>query len=516
MPFGGSRRALLRHCRISESKMNDKELGKEIRARKATGKNRMRIACGDCLFLQLSKKTDGSYSMRWVFRRRSNDYGKEVERSLGTYPQMTMANAKKEALAMRQSFDGGKDPAEVKRKEEALAVTFESAGRAYVDQFAPLWKEKNKRREQVTLSALVRNVFPVIGSKPVNDICADDVLRVLLHEDFLLKKTWGASKGLCNVINNVCVWARAKGWRESVRQPKPASLAGDSDLSMLLRPWKQYVEEYKNHPGIGYERAPEFFGQLISMPYSPARNAVILGMLCGLRADAFLSVRLSNIDEDERVLVIPEAHRKTKGRGAFLVYLSSYAFDFLKAVPQVDGYLFSCDGGRTAPCKGTTVRFLAAMNKERRAAGLDEWIEPKRADGEPRRPARMHAIIRSSFSSFAKEEKHGTKKLIDREAVELCLDHSSVATFDDKHGGAYIRLDMKDGRRDALEKWGRFLITGLYPSQPGPSTSEQWQRLLSECGKGGERYCPRNLKRDQYLATFRELTKKEREKREKH
>lgn len=97
--------------------------------------------------------------------------------ALGTYPDVSLAMAREKRDATRRLLAKDLDPgAQRKAEKQAKAGTFEAVAREWHGMKAPKWSETT--RQQI-LSRLTQNVFPWIGSRPVGEIEAPELLAVL-------------------------------------------------------------------------------------------------------------------------------------------------------------------------------------------------------------------------------------------------------------------------------------------------------------------------------------------------
>ena len=99
---------------------------------------------------------------------------KRRELSLGTYPDVSIAEARERANEARKLKDKGIDPLQARRDEKASVAkeeaipTFEAAARAYIAVMSPGWKS-GKHAAQWT-STLETHVFPLIGNRRVDKL----------------------------------------------------------------------------------------------------------------------------------------------------------------------------------------------------------------------------------------------------------------------------------------------------------------------------------------------------------
>lgn len=131
-----------------------------------------------------TKLSDGEGLQLWVqptgaklWRLAYRFGGKRKLLSLGTYPVMTLAEAREARLENKRLLAAGIDPADQrKRRKEEIAETFRLIAEEYMA------KQKREGRAEATLTKtewLLAFAYPVIGHRPISDIDAPEVLKVL-------------------------------------------------------------------------------------------------------------------------------------------------------------------------------------------------------------------------------------------------------------------------------------------------------------------------------------------------
>ena len=152
-------------------------------------------------------KTD-RLSKTWAQRLRIN--GRAVNIGLGSYPVVTLAEARKKALANRRVVAQGGDP------RGGGIPTFEAASEHVIDVFRASWKPGGGSEKQWR-SSMRAYVFPRIGrkrvDKRVDKINTADVMGVLLADDLWNQKRETARR-VRQRIGAVMKWAVAQGYRE--------------------------------------------------------------------------------------------------------------------------------------------------------------------------------------------------------------------------------------------------------------------------------------------------------------
>ena len=132
-----------------------------------------RYPVGGSLYLEVTAK--GSKLWRWKYRIE----GKENRYSIGSYPDVTLKEAREAAEAARKLVKKGAHPAQHKRIERLKSVheqanTFEAITKEWLA--LKDWEEVTKKRR---LDMLKRVVFPTIGELPVRQITREIILDIL-------------------------------------------------------------------------------------------------------------------------------------------------------------------------------------------------------------------------------------------------------------------------------------------------------------------------------------------------
>jgi integrase len=112
-----------------------------------------------------------------LWRLKYRIHGVEKSISLGKYPDVSLATARKRRDEERRLIAERVDPSAMRReKRDASANTFELIGREWFERFKSKWTAGHA---VTVLSRMDNNLFPFIGSKAIRDITAPDLLAVL-------------------------------------------------------------------------------------------------------------------------------------------------------------------------------------------------------------------------------------------------------------------------------------------------------------------------------------------------
>lgn len=122
-------------------------------------------------------------SKYWRLKYRFN--GKEKTLALGVYPDVGLKDARTKRDDARKLVANGADPSETKKAQKAAATEQASNSFEIICREWLLSKRSNieEAQYQKALARLEKDVFPWLGSKPIADITAPEVLAVLRRID---------------------------------------------------------------------------------------------------------------------------------------------------------------------------------------------------------------------------------------------------------------------------------------------------------------------------------------------
>lgn len=111
----------------------------------------------------------------WRMAYRFN--GKPKTLSFGAYPIISLKKARELRDEAKETLALGRDPSEKVKEEKAVEerdqLTFEKVARTWHSENKGGWTEKNA---SVILRRLERDIFPHVGSKPIKEVIAADIL----------------------------------------------------------------------------------------------------------------------------------------------------------------------------------------------------------------------------------------------------------------------------------------------------------------------------------------------------
>ena len=374
---------------------------------------------GEGLYLQV--RTSGAKD--WFYRYEVD--GKGRKRGLGSYPTISLEQARDDALECRQLRQQGIDPvdyAKAQRQKEALdeakSFTFKECALAYINSHNRGWK--NRKHESQWRNTLDTYAYPTIGDIGVQDIDIGLVMDVL--EPIWYEKTETASR-VRQRIENILDWATVKKYRSG---DNPALWRGRLDK---LLPKRVKVQKPVHFPAMDYRELPEYF-QALRKRDSVATRALAFTILTAARNGEARAVTSDELDIKGKVWTIPDSRMKA-------------------------------DREHRVPLSAEALKIIKEMEPFKRHA--DNFIFPGQAHAKPISEASLLKVVkqqdktltvhgfRSSFRDWCAEQTS-----FPREVAEAALAHS----VRDKTEAAYQRGDLFEKRRELMDQWAQYCLKG--------------------------------------------------------
>ena len=411
--------------------LSDKAIKAALKAARAAGKA-SKLSDGGGLHLEPRPTGAGWWRLRY------RHAGREGMLSLGTYPEVSLAMARKRRDDARKLLAEGIDPSAARkadkqtREAKAVAAALVADGKAAPGSFEAVAREWLAVKHEASVSdghaertriRLEQSIFPWLGARPIGEIEAPALLQCLRRiEARGAIETAHRVKFACGqvfrygIASGYCTRNPAADLREALRpvqQRHHAAIVEPKRVGELLRA----ASEYKGHP--------------------VTRAALLLSALLFLRPGELRQLEWAWIDFDAAALTIPAALMKRrkadKLHGApHLVPLPAQALAILRELHPLTGhgrYVFPSLLTGERPMSENTVR--GALR--RLGYGNDDMT----AHG-------VRAMARTLIA-----ERLG----IAPEVIEAQLAHA----VPDALGRAYNRAQFVDQRREMMTKWADYL-----------------------------------------------------------
>jgi integrase len=368
---------------------------------------------GGGLYLRITE----SKTKNWIFRYVID--GKERRQGLGSYPDVSLEDARAKAQANRLLRSEGEDPIEYRRvqlRERKLALhsqpCFSACALDYINTHKSGWK--NSKHEDQWRNTLRTYAYPTIGDMPIHTIGTDAIKRVL--DPIWLDKTETATR-VRQRLEKIFDWAETLGYREG---RNPARWTGHLE-NLLAKPSK--IRKVSHHPALPYTDIPAFYRWLDAKQTLAARTLQFT-ILTAARNGESRGALYKEIDLDNGCWTIPEGRMKA-GRG-HRVPLSEEALRILAIAASYARGANVFPGQQSAACITET-----ALRKT-----LKEYTDGLTIHG-----------FRSSFRDWV-----GEKTNFQREVAEVALSH----VLADKTEAAYQRGDYFEKRVQLMEAWAKY------------------------------------------------------------
>ena len=278
----------------------------------------------------------------WRFQYRFNDKQKLL--ALGSYPAITLADARKRREDARKLLANGVDPSEIKKAQKSATVSenensFEIVAREWHAKFTPTWAPAHAK---TTIDRLTRDVFLFIGARPIAEIKAPELLAVLRRvESRGAVETAHRVRSICGQVLRYAI-ATGRAERDIAADLKGAiPPAKKSHLAAVTDPVK--VGELL--------RAIEGFqGSYI------VKSALRLSPLVFLRPGELRKAEWSEFDFDAAQWNIPAERMKMKQ--PHIVSLSEQALAILRELQPLTStsrYLFPCHRSMARPMSNNAI-----------------------------------------------------------------------------------------------------------------------------------------------------------------
>ncbi len=146
----------------------------KVKNAKPSGKP-FKLFDGGGLYLLVTQTGGKLWRIKYSFN------GKEKLLSIGIYPTLSLSEARDKRHEAKKKIEAGIDPGEEKKSIEASRIataenTFEKIARECFSKMADVWTTDTIR---TNMGRLERDIFPVIGNRPIDDITVKDVLETL-------------------------------------------------------------------------------------------------------------------------------------------------------------------------------------------------------------------------------------------------------------------------------------------------------------------------------------------------
>ena len=340
------------------------------------------------------------------FSQRLRINGKPLNVGLGSYPIVSLAEARALALENAKAVRRGDDP----RRPKVRIPTFEAASETVIELHEPNWREGGKTAK-LWRARLRDYVMPKLGRKTVDVVTTADVLAVLTP---IWNEKRDTARRVRQHIGAIMKWAVAQGYRED-------NPAGEAIAAALPKSGGK-AEHSKALPHAEVGAALEVIRASNAWPAT--RLAFEFLTLTAARSGEARLATWAEIDLDAATWTVPA--ERMKAGIEHRVPLSDAALDILSRAQEYrdgSGLVFPSPRGRAL--SDSTISKLVRENEI----------------------ACVPHGMRSSFRDWCAETG------VPREVAESSLAH----VVKDSTEAAYFRSDLLERRREVMWAWAEHL-----------------------------------------------------------
>ncbi|MBA6121957.1 integrase domain-containing protein [Pseudomonas sp. NC26] len=363
--------------------------------------------------LQMRVRSNGS--KLWNFNYRHPVTKKRINMGLGTFPEVSLAQARKGSIAAREVLAQGLDPKEqrdvvLQAKQAETEYTFQNVATSWYelkrDAVTPAYAEDIWR-------SLTLHVFPDLGTTPISAISAPQVINLLRPLE--TKGSLETVKRLSQRLNEIMTY----GVNSGLIHANPLS----GIRSVFKKPKK------KNMAALAPDELKELMVAIANASIKRTTRCLIEWQLNTMTRPAeAATTRWADIDFEKKIWTIPA--ERMKKRRIHIVPLTDQALALLEAIKPYSGhreYVFPADRDPRTHCNSQTANMaLKRMGFEGRLVS--------------------HGM-RSMASTILNE--HGW----DPELIEVALAHVDK----DEVRSAYNRAEYIERRRPMMAWWSEHI-----------------------------------------------------------
>lgn len=353
--------------------------------------------------------------MQWNFNYRHPVTKNRINMALGSYPEVSLAQARKKTVEARELLAQGTDPKaqrnellEAKRAE--TEHTFENVATAWFelkkDSVTPAYAEDIWR-------SLTLHVFPTMKSTPLSEVNAPMVIKLLRPIE---------AKGSLETVKRV-----SQRLNEIMTYGVNSGMIFANPLSGIRAVFKKPKKE--NMAALAPDELPELMMEIANASIKRTTRCLIEWQLQTMtRPSEAATTRWADIDFDKRIWTIPA--ERMKKRRPHIIPLTEHALSLLETLKSHSGhreYVFPSDRNPRTHANSQTA------NMALKRMGFQDRL--------------VSHGMRSMASTILNE--HGW----DPELIEVALAHVDK----DEVRSAYNRADYIERRRPMMAWWSEHI-----------------------------------------------------------
>ncbi len=349
-----------------------------------------------------------SSARTWVLRMQRHGWRRDY--GLGSAFDVSLAEAREAAAALRRRVREGFDPIAERRQARKITPSFEAATRACYETLREGW---NSGHHAKWLSSFEKHMFPRIGKKPVDRVDSATVVEALSPIWLEIPET---ARRILQRISVVLDFAHIKGW-----------VPEEISLRSVRKGLPRQSDKRGHMEAMRYADVPALMQKLEAAAPTTGRDALRFTIYNAVRSNETRFAVWTEFDLDKGIWTIPG--ERMKARETHVVPLSAPVVALLRKRwnerTSDTGLVFSSRNDK--PISDVTMTKLLR----------DDGITGVTVHG-----------FRSSFTDWAAETTDFPKEVADK-----ALAHK----LPNKVEAAYRRTDFFEKRRSLMALWAEYL-----------------------------------------------------------
>lgn len=375
------------------------------------------VADRDAMSVRLSPKGKITYQLRYRI------HGKQQRIDIGSYPLMSLKDARAESQRLRAILEAGNDPKAAKMKSEV--VVLEDTISSLFDKWYKSYCIENKKSHAQVKRSFELHVFPKIGNNPVNQVSVQDWLVILENK---VKESESIAARILINAKQMLKWAVK---RELITRNVLFDINPMSDLQVK----KNVTNRVLSHEEL------KLLWLAINKSRMTYKNKIFikLCLIYGCRNGELRLAEKSHFDFEKMIWSVPpENHKMGESTQKPLLRPITKDTELLikEAMSLSEGkYLFSNDGSKEVMGRSAPVQLpYNIMQYLRRHNGyeMEHWS--------------IHDLRRTARTNFS--------ALTEPHIAEIMLGHKLLGQWQ-----VYDKYDYLDEQKQAYEKWFNKLMT---------------------------------------------------------
>jgi len=371
---------------------------------------------GKGLYISITSPGTGKWSYRYRIDHKSREMG------LGTFPEISIVDARQKAEDNRRLVLNKIDPIDDKRKQEVLRKQQNKKFSFIANLYISAKKKeewRNPKSEQQWRNTITNYAVPYLDKKPLIDINTDDIHELLLP---IWSSKTETARRLQQRLFRIFGFAKIKKWYV---KDNPALWKGGLQ-EVMPDPYK--IHKVISFASLKHNEIGKFY-QAISDLNLIAVYALRLLILTATRTKEVIESRFDEFDLDKKIWTIPEHKMKTGIEHKVL--LSDEAINIINLMRKRHNheYVFNNPATGKHISNGAMLVFLKKQF--------------------PQLKITVHGF-RATFKTWAEETGN-----YQHHAIEFCLAHQLPSKVEK----AYLRTNLTEKRKQIMDDWEKYVLS---------------------------------------------------------